>query len=165
MYWRAFKAGDYFIRVQNLHGDTGSYRLSVTSAGIPDDHGNFQANATDIAIDETVGGHLEDGIDADMFRFVAEAGQEYHAVVEYVTLDNVIEEAKGIPPAAVHVWGSRGNPETLQAYDQTKVSRDDGHSVTWVSPSSGTYYIEILGQNRSVGTYTLRITVAGNAGG
>ena len=165
VYWRAFKAGDYFIRVQNLHGDTGSYRLSVTSAGIPDDHGNFQADATDIAIGETVGGHLEDGIDTDMFRFVAEAGQEYHAVVEYVTLDNVIEEAKGIPPADVHVWGSRGNPETLQAYDQTKVSRDDGHSVTWVSPSSGTYYFEILGQNRSVGTYTLRITAAGNAGG
>ena len=165
VYWRALKAGDYFIRVQNLHGDTGSYRLTVTSAGIPDDHGNLQANATDITIGETVGGHLEDGIDTDMFRFVAEAGQKYHAVVEYITLDNVIEEAKGIPPADVHVWGSRGNPETLQAYDQTKVTRHDEHSVTWVSPSSGPYYFEILGQNRSVGTYTLRITVAGNAGG
>ena len=165
VYWRALKAGDYFIRVQNLHGDTGSYRLSVTSAGIPDDHGNLQSNATDIAIGETVGGHLEDGIDTDMFRFVAEAGQEYHAVVEYVTLDNVLEEAKGISPADVHVWGSRGDPETLQAYDQTKVARDDGRSVTWVSPSSGPYYFEISSLNRSVGTYTLRISASGKAGG
>ena len=164
VYWRAFRAGDYLIRIQNLHGDTGSYRLTVTRAGIPDDHGNFQANATDIAIGETVRGHLEDGIDTDTFRFVTQAGQEYHAVVEYVTLDNVLEQAKGIPPADVHVWGSRSSPGTLQVYDQDKVRLDDGHSVTWVSPSSGPYYFAIESLNRSIGTYTLRISESGDAG-
>ena len=61
--------GVYFVSVRGFGGDaTGVYSLDISSSPPADDHADFPAGATDVAVGATVGGELEAWLDEDHFR-------------------------------------------------------------------------------------------------
>ena len=61
--------GVYFVSVRGFGGDaTGAYSLDISSSPPADDHADFPAGATDVAVGASVGGELEAWLDEDHFR-------------------------------------------------------------------------------------------------
>ena len=121
--------------------------FSITLPGGLDDHGNDQSSATQIAIDETAEGTVDDLFDYDYFVFQAEEGQTYVIVVSLGTLTD----------SALGLFDSTGfEVDWNDDYGDTMGSR-----IEWTAPTTGEYFLAVEGFDAdSTGTYTLTVTAA-----
>ena len=121
--------------------------FSITLPGGLDDHGNDQSSATQIAIDETAEGTVDDLFDYDYFVFQAEEGQTYVMVVSLGTLTD----------SALGLYDSTGfEVDWNDDYGDTMGSR-----IEWTAPTTGEYFLAVEGfDSDSTGTYTLTVTAA-----
>ena len=121
--------------------------FSITLPGGLDDHGNDQSSATQIAIDETAEGTVDDLFDYDYFVFQAEEGQTYVMVVSLGTLTD----------SALGLYDSTGAElDWNDDYGDTMGSR-----IEWTAPTTGEYFLAVEGFDAdSTGTYTLTVTAA-----
>ena len=141
--------GIYYAVVGGSAGGEGSYTLTITraedesaedgsSSVVQDDHGDFQEEATAIAVGETLEGTISDQHDHDWFVFNAEEGKEYSL---FTTLDT-LESSQLTLLSSDNQWvGSIFSPGQL----------------TWQAPDSGAYYVVITGHGGYTGTYTLTV--------
>ena len=112
-----------------------SYTLTIA----PDDHGHDPSTATSIAIGESVAFTLY-GNDTDYLRFQAEAGQDYHVDVDYLT------SVWGMPRVAIH--DSSGLELASFGLDE---------EIIVESPGSGDYYIAATMEPEGFGGGTLLV--------
>ena len=132
--WEAPASGDYYVAITASGDETGSYTFTVTP--IDDDHGKGIASATEVELDEPIGGNAQYIGDLDYFRFRAEKGRFYR-----IDLDS--------PPTPSDRW------MILQMQD----SRGDEVEIRgkiWEAPETGDFYIEVE-TPVSMGPYTLTV--------
>ena len=132
MLWVALSSEYIYIAIGE-DGSYGSYTLTVAL----DDHGHDPSTATSIAIGESVEFTLY-GNDTDYFRFQAEAGQDYHVDIEYLT------SVWGMPRVAIH--DSSGLELASFGLDE---------EIIVESPGSGDYYIAATMDPEGFGGFTL----------
>ena len=121
-----------------------SYLVPDDYAGLPDDHGNSEGDATAIRVGADVRGTLDYDDDIDFFRFQAERGQSYQIDVALGTLDDSIVELYDVD------WSFLDSSDD---YGETYASR-----LYWEAPSSGERYVAVYGYG--TGTYTLTVSLS-----
>ena len=141
-YWEAPGSGEYYVGISSIDkGD--SYTLTVSVADIVDDHSNYAAGATAIAVGADVAGALDyDDTDVDFFAFEAEAGVMYQIDVALGTLDD----------SEVTLYDADEHLDYNDDHADTLASR-----LYWEVEESGEFYVEVDGWG--TGTYTLTVTV------
>ena len=132
--WAALNS-EYIYIALGEDGTYGSYTLTIA----PDDHGHDPSTATSMAIGESVAFTLY-GNDTDYLRFQAEAGQDYHVDVDYLT------SVWGMPRVAIH--DSSGLELASFGLDE---------EVIVESPGSGDYYIAATMEPEGFGGGTLLV--------
>ena len=124
--WKALRPGRYYIETKSDYSsETGSHSLSLTLSDIVDDHGDTAADATAVTFGKTIEGAVDYVIDADCFRFQAQAGQFYliEATLETTWLAELI----------------------LSNADGDVLSRDSsfGPWTIWQAPKPGEYFVRV----------------------
>ena len=109
-----------------------------TSTG-PDDHADWAEDATVVAVDEPIGGEIEDLWDIDFFAFQGESGVTYQIDVEPVTMSDPY----------LTLYDDFGELDYSDDYDGL------APRIYWEAPSSGTYFVAVEGFD--LGTYVLTI--------
>ena len=113
----------------------------------PDDHSNVATDATLLVLDETALGDIEPQLDVDFFIFKTVAGQAYSITVTLRTLDD----------STLTLYDTDGTTVLgfSDDYAITAASR-----ITWVAPTSDTYYASVAGFNRfDFGSYALTLGI------
>ena len=157
-------SGTYYLVVKAADGtvDTGTYTL-ITRA--PDDHSNTQADATVVALDETLTGGIQwnDGsfgvrafdsvglatdFDEDWFAFTGVADQILSINVE-------LAEGSMLSRPMVEVVDQQGR---VMAFGDG-LETDNGLAVaTFRVPTDGTYYARVIDGAGATGNYSLQLT-------
>ena len=138
------------IRMDDRVGPALAGEITATplaaAASREDDHGNFRAEATSVAVGGTVEGVLDYEGDVDFFVFQAEEGESYEIQVDVGSLPDHVTtlydsdgEFLGVSVTA-NAQSGRPFPSLLQA------------------EMSGKYYIEVAGgPNNATGAYFLEV--------
>ena len=135
-YWIALD-GSGNIYVSDLNN-----RVQVLSAsgvhldtlGYPN-HGDTAASATPLLLDDELIGEIGHFDDADFFSFQAQTGQTYLITVNMETLiDSILTlfDTNGVSVLAFN-----------DDYDDGR--RSHGSQIVWSAPTTGTYYVAVLG--------------------
>ena len=133
----------YDIQVRAVAGASGAW--SATTAGTPAAHGSTLATATTLPLGTHIGGVIQPGSDADVFKFV-------------------LAEATGI------IIFTRGDLDTvgeLLDVDGMQIdSNDDGYAshgirnfLIWRSMQPGTYHVKVTSFDGATGPYVLQTTL------
>ena len=146
--WEAPESKDYYVVVKTTLPGTGGYVLYVSQA--VDDHGNDPSSATEALPGKTIGGNIGSLIDADYFRFAAEADRNYEIVSQLLSLEvspNVdLFDSDGSMLASTKFKGGIQYP-----------------TIRWQAPESGDYYVRVTSQFPQMfpggETYLLDITL------
>ena len=146
LYWIAPGTGTYYVRVTGFDVGTGTYTLTIALSDIVDDHPDSTADATPVEIGVDTHGAIDYEGDRDYFAFEAQEGEYYQLDVTLGTLyDSILElfDSDGI-------W--------LDANDDSAEST--ASRLIWLSPGTGTYYVEVTSFGSGTGTYTLTVATA-----
>lgn len=146
--WAAPSQGDYYISVEHRNSyRVGNYTLKVVPiSAIDDDHNDNTANASQLAVGETIAGALEYQYDLDFFKFDGEKGQGYKVYIDYESvrfLDLILYSSDSL------------TPESLDKF--THEDRD-GRRLLWMAPEAGTYYLEVKSLLGTTGEYSITVT-------
>ena len=135
--WIAPRTGTYYFAVLNWRGGTGRYTLQITHVpDVPDDHGDDETTATDIAVGETVRGVIDDTFDLDYFRFPVVEGRSYRIRITAATLQDCCV-AIGHDEGGF-IW--------------------DGSEITWPAQSTRDRYLVVHGGHGNTGEYVLDVS-------
>jgi hypothetical protein len=148
--WPPTVSGTYYAEVSGANSLTGSYDLTVNTSN--DDHGNFAATATPIAVPSTSGGVIETAGDLDWFSFSATQGTKYEFATTLLTLADsqlALYDTDGVSQLAFDDDGGPG-PASL---------------IDWTAPASGTYYVAANGFSADTGAYTLSAAIVSPGSG
>jgi subtilisin-like proprotein convertase family protein len=148
--WTPTVSGTYYAEVSGANSLTGSYDLTVDTTN--DDHGNFAATATPIAVPSTSGGVIETAGDLDWFSFTAVMGTQYEFATTLLTLaDSQLQvvDTDGVSQLAFDDDSGPG-PASL---------------IDWTAPASGTYYVVVNGFSADTGAYSLSASTVGPGSG
>ena len=145
-------AGTYYLAVgtdSSYRG--GTYTLSVTDAGLPDDHSGDTATTSTVAVGGSATGSIERPDDQDWFKVVLEADTQYRI------------DLKGSPSGD----GTLSDPWLCGVYDAegdyvSGTRDDDGGTgsnsrATFTPEEAGTYYVAACASLSLTGTYTLSV--------
>ncbi|MGL4512104.1 MAG: ELWxxDGT repeat protein [Lacipirellulaceae bacterium] len=137
--WTAPASGTYFVAVRGVGGNTGTYTLLLS-----DDHANSSVGATSVVVSSTNGGLIGPGGDSDWFSFAAVAGTIYrlHTLPGGTLADTTLTlvGADGVTQVAFNDdWPGRLS------------------LLIWTAPTSGTYFLTVLGAGANTGTYSLAV--------
>ena len=146
--WEAPESKDYYVVVKTTPPGAGGYVLSLSQA--VDDHGNDPDSATEALPGKTIGGNIGSLIDADYFRFAAEAGRNYEIVGQLSSVavsPNVdLFDSDGSMLASARFKGGIQYP-----------------TIRWQAPESGDYFVRVTSQFPQMfpggDTYLLDITL------
>ncbi|HBP21065.1 MAG TPA: hypothetical protein DEA08_25175 [Planctomycetes bacterium] len=137
--------GTYYLLVEAYQGTLADYTIIVSggSAPTPDDHGNDQANATAITVNQATSGKIEVGTDVDMFAIDVTAGTVYDFKTD--TLDDTI----------LTLFDDQGN--LIDSNDDEDVSQGLLNSLIsqWTAPNTGTYYLLVESYQTTLADYTI----------
>ena len=111
---------------------------------VPDDHGDWEGDATAIRVGADVRGAVDYDDDIDFFRFQAERGQSYQIDVALGTLDD--SELVLLDPDGRELAYNDDNGANF------------GSRLYWEAPSSGERYVVVWGYG--TGTYTLTVSLS-----
>ncbi len=152
-------AGTYYYGacVESVSGESNTdnncsdgVRVTVSSSGGSDDHGNTRSSATSLSLGSSRSGQIETGSDVDYFRV----------------------QVSGSGTLTVYTTGSLDTQGELQSDSGSLLTSDDdgGNGVNFRierSVSSGTYYIKVESYGSSTGSYTIhaRFSSGGSGGG
>ena len=160
--WVARTTDTYYVEVAGaIDPDDGSYLLGAYTLGVFEDtslrdrHSETRDGSTQIVVDNvyqgaispwtnqpSLTGTLHGGDDADYFSFEARRGVRY-------TLEIDLGSSEGVEIAFA------------KPFDGIEKSSDGvGSTLSWIAPSTATYYVAISGTNRvrdSSGTYALKM--------
>ena len=137
-------AGTYYIDVSAKAGATGQYQLHVefedSTDQTQDDHGNTRDTATNIEVDTTTSGRIEESTDIDVFRV------------------EVASDGK----LAVYTTGSLDTEGRLSdaANAVTRHDDDSGTGLNFrieTDVTAGTYYVEVSSHGSNTGNYQLHV--------
>ena len=122
-------------------------RVTVSSGGGSDDHGNTRSDATSLSLGSSRSGRIETGSDVDYFRV----------------------RVSGSGTLTVHTTGSLDTQGELQSSSGSILtSNDDGGSGRNFriqrSVSAGTYYVKVVSFDSRTGNYTIHVTVSSGGG-
>ena len=142
--WTAPSSATYYVRVEGL--STGGYRLSLSSSGASDDHGDSRSSATGISVGSRVNGVIETSSDEDYFSFQAQSGWTY-------TIETSVASDSGVD-TVITLYSANGWP--LEGDD----NGGDGvaSKIVWTAPSSATYYVEVEDYSTATGGYRLLVS-------
>ena len=142
--WTAPSSATYYVRVEGL--STGGYRLSLSSSGASDDHGDSRSSATGISVGSRVNGVIETSSDEDYFSFQAQSGWTY-------TIETSVASDSGVD-TVITLYSANGWP--LEGDD----NGGDGvaSKIVWTAPSSATYYVEVEDVLTATGGYRLLVS-------
>ena len=146
LYWIAPGTGTYYVRVTGFDVGTGTYTLTIALSDIVDDHPDSTADATPVEIGVDTHGAIDYEGDRDYFAFEAQEGEYYQLDVTLGTLDDSILELFD----SDGIW--------LDANDDSAEST--ASRLIWLSPGTGTYYVEVTSFGSGTGTYTLTVATA-----
>ena len=148
--------GTYYVAVgtdSSYRG--GTYTLSVTDAGLPDDHSADTATTSTVAVGGSETGSIERTDDQDWFKVELEADTQYRV------------DLKGSPSGD----GTLADPYLCGVYDAegdyvSGTRDDDGGAgsnsrVTFTPEEDGTYYVAACASLSLTGTYTLSVAEDG----
>ena len=118
-------------------------RVTVSSGGGSDDHGNTRSDATSLSLGSSRSGRIETGSDVDYFRV----------------------RVSGSGTLTVHTTGSLDTRGELQSSSGSILtSNDDGGSGRNFriqrSVSAGTYYVKVVSFGSRTGNYTIAVRVS-----
>ena len=166
--YSAVSSGTYYLVVKAANGsvDTGTYTL-ITRA--PDDHGNTQADATSISLDETISGGIQwnDGsfgvrafdsvglatdFDEDWFSFEGAKDQILSVNVE-------LADGSKLSRPMVEVIDGQGR---VMAFGDGLETDNRLAVATFRVPEEGTYYARLVDGAGATGSYTLKL-ITGDA--
>ena len=160
--WVARTTDTYYVEVAGaIDPDDGSYLLGAYTLGVFEDtslrdrHSETRNGSTQIVVDNvyqgaispwtnqpSLTGTLHGGDDADYFSFEARRGVRY-------TVEIDLGSSEGVEIAFA------------KPFDGIEKSSDGvGSTLSWIAPSTATYYLAISGTNRvrdSSGTYALKM--------
>ena len=144
--------GTYYVAVgtdSSYRG--GTYTLSVTDAGVPDDHSGDTATTSTVAVGGSETGSIERADDQDWFKVELEADTRYRI------------DLKGSPSGD----GTLSDPWLCGVYDAegdyvSGTRDDDGGTgsnsrATFTPEEAGTYYVAACASLSLTGTYTLSV--------
>ena len=139
------RQGTYYIRVAAFaRSTTGNYTLHVRFAGLPeDDHGDYEDNATAVAVPSTTRGELEHAADVDVFRFRLDSSGGRLTV-----------ETTG----STDVEGLLRGPNGLQERDDNSGAGSNFRIVVDDAPA-GVYHAGVRGVGSGTGAYELHVRV------
>ncbi|MBM3854799.1 MAG: hypothetical protein FJ399_16880, partial [Verrucomicrobia bacterium] len=152
---RAVTAGTYFISVRHFSSSsTGAYALRV----------EFATSTTTTPIDPTTDIALTSGTSVTGISGAQGSSLFYRIDVPTGATQLLVTTSGG--SGDVDLLVRRGSRPTTSAYDQASASVTPNETVTFNSPSSGTYYIMLYGFTAYSGV-SLRATVStgGSSGG
>lgn len=138
--WTAPADGTYFIVVSGSSPERlGKYVLTLTG---DDDHGDNAANSTLAAIPSITAGVIETPGDSDWFGVTTIGGARYQFATVLGTLADSVLRVVG--------------PDGV-----TELARNDDFGgglssrVEWIAPTSGVYFVEVVGKALQTGAYEL----------
>ena len=121
-------------------------------ASVVDDHGDFPAQATTIAIGSSTQGVISDPLDVDLFRFDAQVGVTYRAQVQLGSLSDSL----------ITLLGATGSC-SLASNDDIVGSL--ASRLTWTARESATLFVVVENADgTSTGSYTLSLQTADPSG-
>ena len=145
---RSVGQGTYYVKVESRGAALGSYAVHARfDESYPDDHGDWRANATSLALGGSAPGELEYNRDEDFFRVeVTQPG----TLTVYTTGD-------------ANPFGRLQDPDgNALAFDHGSDMGSNFRIVEVVDP--GPHYIKVSGDGRSQGSYVVHTNfVAGPA--
>ncbi len=140
--WTALTDGTYYVVIStDDFSGTGSYGLSITQPPA-DDVGNYHGTATPLVVPGVVTQSLDFAGDVDWYSFTAVAGTHYEFATSLGTL----------PDSILRLYDTDGVTQ-LAFNDDT--GGGSASLISWVAPSSGTYFVEVSGYRLSIGSYSL----------
>ncbi|PKB80339.1 MAG: hypothetical protein BZY88_09045 [SAR202 cluster bacterium Io17-Chloro-G9] len=142
--WVAPSTATYYAKVRGFAGShSGTYSFSVTET--VDDHGNSVASATPISVGVAISAGVDVVSDIDYFSFPATSGVSYTLETTLVSLADSFLELYN------------GGGTLLAGNDASGVG--NASKITWVAPSTATYYAAVRGFSSSqLGTYSLLVS-------
>ena len=154
--------GTYYIAAADEHGNSGTYRLSVTAEvpETPDDHPAGTTTTGTVAVDGSTTGNIENAGDRDWFQVTLEAGTRYR-----IDLEGARTNAGSLNiPVLFSVYDQNGNAIEgtyndgfERAYYGAGGSSRNAR-VFFEPETGGTYYIAATSQDARTGTYRLSVT-------
>ena len=111
----------------------------------PDDHGDTADDATPAVVGEAVEGTIDYAHDTDLFVVELEGGMVYQIDVALVTLGDselTVHDADGL---------------VLAFNDDYDIFVGGASRITWKTPFTTSYYVEVTGFAFSTGSYTLTV--------
>jgi hypothetical protein len=146
--WQPNEAGTYFLRVAGASATAmGSYGLSIEEIP-PDDHANSATNATAVEVPSVTSGLIGGSGDQDWFSFAAVGGQSYVLETTLGTLQDTF----------LALYGTNGM--TQLTYNDDFNPFDYASQISWIAPSTGTYFARVTGYQSQTGSYSLSISSA-----
>ena len=150
--WMAPSAEEYYFAVQNFGGKTGDYALTITPVDVADadDHGDTAESATSVRIGRTVPGNIDHAFDYDYFSFNARRGEEYYFDFYGESYNLLCADLYQDDGTAVSDWTNHcdeGDPSEFGG----------AHSIYWMAPKTGEYFLALHGFMERVGDYEFEI--------
>ena len=136
----------YTVRAKNSMGEsTDSDEITAT----PDDHSNTRAGATPIPLGPGIIANLHSTGDTDYFSVEIPAASTINPV-------EIIATTTGTTDTVGRILNSRGGRIASDGGDET----DQNFRAAATVMASGTYYIEVKGQNSATGNYFLTVSAS-----
>ena len=141
---RSLPPGTHYVGISPSYGDTGTYKLKVSTASQTDDHGNTYSTATSISTSTSPkSGIINYGGDIDYFKFSVSNS----SIGSYKMYTSGITDTKG------YLY-NQGQVEL--AYNDDGPSMGLNFCIQYNITTAGDYYIKVTGYNgTTIGNYSL----------
>ena len=142
--------GEYFISYESVDGDTGDYAVNVIPSGyVQDEHGDTTNTATQINLNETLEGSLNERYDFDYFKVDVEAGENYFIALDYPGARN----RDDIPAPRIDLRAGDSLQKVVS--DVEYGLKTNGKYLNWKSSANQTCYVIVWSSNGYDGSYSL----------
>ena len=137
--------GTYYLLVESYQSTLADYTIIVSggTAPTPDDHGDDQASATAITVNQGTSGKIEVGTDIDMFAIDVTAGTVYDFKTD--TFDDTI----------LTLFDDQGNLIDSNDDEDPLAGLYNSLISQWTAPNTGTYYLMVESYQNTLADYTI----------
>ncbi len=149
--------GTYYVAAGAYGSEMGTYRVSVTPVGNPDDYSANTGTAGAVAVGGSATGEIGSSGDRDWFAVTLEAGATYR-----IDLEGLVTNRGTVSDPYLHgIYDSSSNRLSGTTDDDGGIGRNS--RILFTPDDDGTYYVAAGALGSELGTYRVSVTQVGSA--